>query len=234
MQCCVCTVCCLLHVLCRVADRDDHFSHTLGGDGFVLLLGPAPALTPAPTSAPGPSAAPQATIACHLNLAFVQIPAGGDHSACAAVYVRGVCCDPQHQGRGFAQRLLAEAVHFARRESAVRYIALRTMNLAIVKGMRRACGSAGVYPVDEDPRTHPGVQHAAAAFAVQFGWARADAAHLVVRAAYPACMVPVFKGSVAAAADDPLANRVDALIDRDVGDALVCIADLHRSGDTLP
>jgi GNAT superfamily N-acetyltransferase len=201
-------------------DREDHFSHTLGGDGVVLVLGLAPRVVP------------QVTIACHLNFAFIPIPPVGDRNACTSVYVRGICCDPGHQGRGFAQQLMVEAVKFVRRESSACYIALRTMNLAVVKAMRRACAFSQsntpcVYPVDEDPLSRPDVQHAADTFAAQFGWPRADTARLVVRAAYPASMIPVFKGAVAPASDDSIANRVSALIDRDAGDALICVADLH-------
>ena len=96
------------------------------------------------------------------------------------------------------------------------------MNVAVVKLMKLACGS--VFPIEPlDSAVRPDVARLATCLAAHFKWTTPHCDALTIPLAYPAFLIPVFKGT---AASGTLVDRVDSLINRDQGDALICIADL--------
>lgn len=193
-------------------DRFQHFSHTLGGEGAVCLLGTA-------TEDGG------ILLMAHAN--FVFIPVIGAEP-CTVLYLNGICCDPKMQGSGLGTMLMKAAL--AELQHQAQYLVLRTMNLSVLKIMRVACKKgAKLYPVDHFEAEHrPDILQAAAAVATSLGWGDGvQADRLVMRRVYPPEAVSVFRGSPKTdMASSPLQIRVEELIDRDAGDALICVVDL--------
>jgi hypothetical protein len=148
------------------------------------------------------------------------------------VYLSGVACDPEHQGRGFATYIMTESIKILRLIPGVKYLTLRTMNHAVVKCCKRSCRqntndeqSVQVFPVDTfDER--PDLIHVCNTIANIFGWKNVKPEKLMIECAYPDFLIPIFKGNVNHNQEDLIRNRVEEIINRDRGDALFCIVDL--------
>lgn len=223
-------------------DRQDHFDHTFGGDGIVFLIGTVMGGT-CRGSDVNRLSYPQ--IYAHTNILFIHLTdslalaqpsnkVARSDDACQPVrpvqptvaYMHAICCDPDFGGRGFAKALFARAVQVVR--PLAQYLALRTSNVAIVKLMQKACcsgcGIAAVFPVEPfEPSLRPDISEVAECLSKELKWTGLQCDTLIIRSAYPSCVIPVFKGKVVPGA---LSDRVVSLIDQERGDALVCIADL--------
>ena len=202
--------------------------------------------------APSDAADPGSTHNSNNKFAASSTPPALPRPPAAVLYVHALCSDPDLQGRGYSRSVLTEAVRVLR--PGARYLTLRTMNLAVVKivkdalaaGSRVAPAAAAAAAADETPVPEPAVfpvdpfdqlerpdlVRVARGLAAEFGWGGTlDTSRLVIPGAYPDFLIPVFKGKPlppggGSARTRALAQRVNALIDRDRGDALLCICDL--------
>jgi hypothetical protein len=210
-------------------NRADHFQHTFEGDALCLMaLG-------------GADGAPVAFCA-HAN--FMVVPNAAATSASQPIlYLSGVACDPRHQGRGIPSTILETTVPRLCNKFAAGYFALRTMNIGVMKMMRRVAPGR-VFPLDladsDGGKWVQPIAAAARALKTRFQWPlepRAGgtvAEPLVMPCAYPPFLVPVFigrprerEGSPAGGSGaDELAVRVQSLMNRERGDAMLCIAPL--------
>ena len=211
-------------------DRQDHFSHTFLGGGNVFLLGKLSTTVVEDKTVTLPGAA-SIEIFAHANFHTYDIPNTNNHKA---LYLSGVCCDPHQQGRGFATILMAESIKILRSIENVKYLTLRTMNHAVVKLCKRSCRNdtssqqeekeVPVYPVDVmENRTD--LLHVCNTISNIFGWKEIPE-HLIIKHAYPAHLIPIFRGNVDPNKKDPILDRMEAIFDRDQGDAIFCIVDL--------
>jgi GNAT superfamily N-acetyltransferase len=215
------------------AEARAHFEHTLLGD-CVLFAGDV-------DSEGG------LLIFGHANLRYISMQAGieteaSDPQVCErtqVLYVNGICCDPLRQGRGIGSALMAEVVKFA--QARFGYVTLRTMNLSIMRMMRRACsGTRLIAPIDCSAQ-HLGVCGVACAISTYFGWSGLDTQSLIFPKAYTAADVVVFMGSKQSDSQTDasasigtdvwanrasLENRVADLMSREQGDAMLCVCDL--------
>ena len=205
-------------------DRQDHFSHTFLGGGNVFLLGKL--------SSRIVEGAPSIQIFAHANFHTYDIPNTNNHKA---LYLSGVCCDPHQQGRGFATTLMTESIKVLRLIENVKYLTLRTMNHAVVKLCKRSCRNntiseeerkeVPVYPVDV-MENRPDLIHVCNTISNIFGWKDVVPEHLIIKQAYPAHLIPIFRGEVDPNKKDPILDRMEAIFSRDQGDAIFCIVDL--------
>ena len=201
-------------------DRQDHLVHTFLGGGNVFLLGKLSNHNEAATL-------DSIDIFAHANFHTYDIP-DTDHKA---LYLSGVCCDPTQQGRGFATKMMTESVKVLRTIHNVKYLTMRTMNHAVVKACKRSCGRENsteevkVYPVD-DMTNRPDLVHVCNVVAEIHGWKGVVPERLVIVKAYPAFLIPIFCGHIDRSKNDPVLDRVEAIINREQGDAMCCIIDL--------
>ena len=131
------------------------------------------------------------------------------------------------------------------------------MNLGVMKMAQRACLPHPVFPIEPfDKHTRPDIVRAAAVVATHLDWDGLDPDSLTFPRAYPKDLLHVFMGSTPASAPtsggssgsggggdsveeggkaiSPLQARVETLIDRAEGGALLCVADLTPTpGDEL-
>ena len=202
-------------------NRQDHLDHTFGGRGVIFLLGSTTSLQNSEDHGDAnPENGQRLRLYAHLNASFTTSKKIDDLGA--VVYVHGVCCDPSFQGRGFARRIFTEAVRAL--EPNAKYLALRTMNVAIVKLMASVCKNS-VYPVDTfEVEQRPDLPRVADVLREEFQWGPGlQSETLIIPRGYPLSLVPVFKG---ANRGSELEKIVDNMIDRDCGDCLCCITDL--------
>ena len=212
-------------------DRQDHLSHTFLGGGNVFLLGKLSSriVEDKTVTLPG---APSIQIFAHANVHTYDIPNTNNHKA---LYLSGVCCDPHQQGRGFATTLMTESIKILRLIENVRYLTLRTMNHAVVKLCKRSCRNntiseeerkeVPVYPVDV-MENRPDLIHVCNTISNIFGWKDVVPEHLIIKQAYPAHLIPIFRGNVDPNKKDPILDSMEAIFNRDQGDAIFCIVDL--------
>lgn len=202
-------------------NRQDHLNHTFGGRGVIFLLGSSTSICSTEDQKDANSENDQGLrLYAHLNASYMRSKKIDDLGA--VVYVHGICCDPNFQGRGFARRIFTEAVRAL--QPKAKYLALRTMNVAIVKLMASVCKNS-VYPVDPFNVEHrPDLPRVADALRDEFQWGPGlQSETLTIPRGYPLSLVPVFKG---ASRGSELERIVDNMIDRDCGDCLCCITDL--------
>ena len=212
-------------------DRQDHFSHTFLGGGNVFLLGKLSSIIVEGKTVISPGAS-SIQIFAHANFHTYDIPNTDNHKA---LYLSGVCCDPHQQGRGFATILMTESIKILRSIENVKYLTLRTMNHAVVKLCKRSCRNntiseeerkeVPVYPVDV-MENRPDLIHVCNTISNIFGWKDVVPEHLIIKEAYPAHLIPIFRGNVDPNKKDPMLDRMEAIFSRDQGDAIFCIVDL--------
>ena len=224
-------------------DRQDHLSHTFLGGGNVFLLGNLSSSTNATST--------NINIFAHANYHNYDIPPTtnigtaddqGQGSGSRALYLSGVCCDPQQQGRGFATTLMKESIQLLRKMARVKYLTMRTMNHAVVKCCQRSIQPKDqdhtseqhkdhtkvpvpVYPVDAMEH-RPDLIHVCNTITNILGWKGVIAERLIIERAYPDFLIPIFCGTIDRNKEDPVLRRVEDIINRDQGDAMCCIIDL--------
>jgi hypothetical protein len=192
----------------------DHVDHSMGGPGTVTVF----LVCGMYCQSNDESAKTVLRLFAHANFCHVVC----NDSTC--IYLNGVCCDPNQQGGGIATTLIIEAVKVLRQCDNPKYLALRTMNVAVVKILHRLANSVTIYPVDEAAR--PDISQVGRALGELLEWTNLIPDQLIIPKAYPPFLIPFFKGTPSGRTDDSVATRVATLIDRDQGDALVCIVDL--------
>ena len=212
-------------------DRQDHFSHTFLGGGNVFLLGKLSSIIVQGKTLISPGSS-SIQIFAHANFHTYDIPNTDNHKA---LYLSGVCCDPHQQSRGFATTLMTESIKVLRLIENVKYLTLRTMNHAVVKLCKRSCRNntiseeerkeVPVYPVDV-MENRPDLIHVCNTISNIFGWKDVVPEHLIIKQAYPAHLIPIFRGEVDPNKKDPILDRMEAIFSRDQGDAIFCIVDL--------
>ena len=203
-------------------DRQDHFNHTFGGGGNVFLLG---CLNESIIE-----------LYAHANFHTYSIPRCGK-----AIYLSGVACDPQQQGRGFATTILTQAVKILRQEEGVKYLTMRTMNHNVVKMCKRSCATeiadgeepdpeqkqVKVYPVDEIEQGREDLILVCNTLATELKWNQGVVPErLIIERAYPDFLIPIFRGHINMDKVDLVRDRVDEIIDRDRGDAMCLVIDM--------
>ena len=189
-------------------NKQDYVEHTWGGDGVVCVAGEI--------------CSDGLRLYAHANFSMVSVTRH-DASPSTVLYLNGVCSDPQQQGKGIATLLLEHALPYVRGTAS--YFALRTMNLSVMKITKRVCPDSVVYPLDSDPTID--IVAVATGLGKQLHWASLIAETLVIPRAYPPFLIPVFNPQNRIIdANDAMEIHVTSMLDRTVGDALVCIVEL--------
>jgi hypothetical protein len=251
----------------KLAEQEDHVNHAIDGLGtvvifFICLQQQDQVLR----------------LFAHANFSCIEIRPALQ----TCLYLNGVCCDPQQQGRGATKALLTEAVRaIIHMNGGSKFLALRTMNVAVVKILRSVVNHANnpttfsdssrlaaavtttataaaavvsgwgwmvckdlalasvlrlrhrtlecrcastIYPVDS-ASIPLDIVHVATVLGAMLDWSNLIPNKLIIPKAYPDFLIKHFKGGTPRS-NDTAENRVAELIDRDVGDALVCIVDL--------
>lgn len=199
--------------------RLDHLEHTLGGTDPVYFFGSL--------------SGSELELYAHANFVVIPVSSQPGESTRLVLYLSAVVCDPLQQGRGMASALitagLAHSCSLAQQNQYTycAYFALRTMNVSVVKMMASACKGSEIYPVTACPT--PEITTVATVLGEKLGWPTLVPESLVIPQAYPPFLIPVFKGRPKARGSKPstMQTKVDSLLDRDAGDALVCVAKLE-------
>jgi hypothetical protein len=218
-------------------DREDHLVHTFSGGGNVFLLGKDSTCTSTTTTTTTNNTDESLELYAHANFHSYAIPEYG-----TALYLSGVCCDPNQQGRGFATTIMTDAVALLRQMEGVKYLTMRTMNHNVVKMCKKlklaatetdaeadaeAISVVKVYPVDTIGENRQDLVHVCNTLSHILEWNQGVVPErLIIESAYPDFLIPIFRGSNNKGKEDAIRDRVDEIINRDRGDAMCLIIDM--------